>query len=186
MTINFSKIFALILSMLWPLISGCIDIPRTITKDSPLWGGYGSAEKYQLIRDAFIMVVDDGLEPQRLALCPEGEFQKHARFYSVPTTIETYEKDPEKAVVIKLKGGGSYKVNVAGIVRAGTNIKCSRLRQHQGLNWFYSSHNQITIYAKFLDGEHRGKEVDLQDVSDSYEKEGVWLDKPNLQLLKKI
>jgi hypothetical protein len=183
---NFSKKFVLILPLALLLISGCVDIPRTITKESPLWGGYGSKEKYQIVRDAFIMVVDDGLEPKRLALCPEGEFKKHARFYSVPTTIEDYEKDPENAVVIKLEGGGSYKVIVAGIVRAGTTIQCTRLRQHRGLNWFYGSHNQITIYAKFLNGEHQGKEVDLQDVSDSYEKKGVWLDKPNSQLLKKI
>ena len=81
MAINFSKKFALILLMELLLISGCIDIPRTITKESPLWGGYGNEEKYQLVRDAFIMVVDDGLEPQRLALCPAGEFKKHARYF---------------------------------------------------------------------------------------------------------
>ena len=175
---------ALILSMALVLISGCINIPRTITKESPLWGGYGSGKKYILVHDAFIMVVNDGLEPQRLAVCPEGDFNKRGRYFSVPSTIESYEKNPEKAVMIDLPGGGSYKVIVDGIVRAGTILQCSRLRQNRGINWWSGSHNQITVYAKVLNGDQKGKEVDLEDVSVSFKKEGIWLQKPDSRLIK--
>ena len=179
-----SNKFALIFLMALYLNSCSINIPRTITKESPLWGGYGSGKKYTLLHDAFIMVVKDGLEPQRLAVCPEGDFNKRGRFFSTPSTIEAYEQNPEKAVMIKLPGGGTYKVTVDYILRAGTTLQCSRVRQNRGLNWWSGSHNQITVYAKVLNGDQKGKEVDLQDVSISFKQKKTWLQKPDARLIK--
>lgn len=101
------------------LLAGCIDIPRTVSPGSPLWGGYEAGKEYQLIRDAFIVAVDDGMEGKRLALCPEGAFEKRARYHSVPHTVEAYQKDPVQAVIIKHEYG-SFRINVDGIVYAGT------------------------------------------------------------------
>ena len=135
-----------------------------MTEDESAWFGYHNKAIYQLQRDVFLIRVDWGLDPERLALTPDSSLNQVMGLYIAPTTIEAYEKDPESSKIRTFRGQ-RYYIDVAGIVRAGTKIRCDRLLLNTAYNWWFGKQTDYTVYATILNGAFAGNLVDIDDIS---------------------
>jgi len=166
------------------VLTGCINFSHNHRGESRFWGGYEPDETYILKRDVFVMKIDanDGLAGSRLALVPEHEFQvpsRLGRHYSAPTSVEAFRRDPVGAstyrnAVVEYAfqlTNSSYCVldKVYGIAAAGVRLRPTRIERNCGLNIWFGRHDDLTPFAKILDGPLEGREVDITDVSDYYQ-----------------
>ncbi len=143
---------------------GGIDLIKDVSELRDHWHGYEYKLKYILLRDVFLIRVDSGLDPERLALTPEGTYKQVAGLYIAPQTIEAYESDSKKATFVDY---GDYQVqlDVVGVVRSGTILRCSKLYLHRNLSWFYGYQADFTMYADIVNGRYANKIVDIADIS---------------------
>jgi hypothetical protein len=182
----------LIICTIFP-ISGCFPILKySIKEDHKLWGGYKPQSNYILVRDVFltrpdgstIFYKDTGKEiikgkTDRLALAPERSFYRVGGLYAAPYTIADFEKNPDEAIK---KDYDTFitTIDVVGIVRSGTIIRTEKIERVFGASWWWR------IYAVIKTGPFAGKEVDIQDLSESTEEryKDYLLGKPDERLLK--
>lgn len=119
-------------------------------KDKPeLWAAYRAQGLYEVQRDVFLLDVPD--RTNGLALVPGMESEVPPRTFRGPTAIEDYRADPKRWLW------------VGGIVPAGTRLRAEVLRGKGNLR-----DPDGTVYyvrARLLDGEFRGRLVDLQALS---------------------
>jgi hypothetical protein len=184
------------------LLAGCVNFRSTHSSESKLWGGYKPDKTYALKRDVFVMVVDDGLAGKkpalfplcgktRLALAPEKSYQwpgKRGRYYTAPSSVEAYYHDPEGVSRIPLSGTNTYRIVVFGVATNGTHLRLSRIERNRGLNWFFGTHDDLTPFARILDGPLEGREVDIADVSDRFQQDdgGPFMYQPVELLLETV
>lgn len=118
-------------------------------KKPELWGQYNADRVYRLQRDVFLM--DTPERTNGPALVPGTEWSVPPSTFRGPTGTAEYQANPK-----------NFRW-VLGIVTAGTRLRAKTLRGKGNLR-----DSEETIYyvrARLLDGEFRGKEVDLQALS---------------------
>lgn len=178
-----------------------MSIPTNVGGESKLWGQYVFKGEYELLRDVFLIRPDNDIyiykDPQRkvieksserLALTPENSYCQNAGLYSAPNTIKEYELDPEESVKKDYKSFISV-IDVVGIVRKGTKIRCIRLDKDYQLSLWFGAGTYLSYYAQIMDGPYLGSEVDIQDLSISYWLKGIdseLVSRPDPKLLKLI
>jgi len=168
-------------------LSGCASLTRDVSGKEKYWGGYKHESTYELIQNVFLMEVDSGLAGHRLALVPEGKYQSCTRIHSSPLSIEEYKRTEN---ALASQSGSQYQrvIDVKGLIPAECRIMFVRLEQHIGFSLWYGVHNDLTPYAKIIDGIHMGKIVSIEDLSTSYIdadlKPILW--KPDNRLLKDV
>ena len=127
------------------LLSSCFSLKTDVSEETKLWGEFIPNGNYELVRDVFLVRPDNHIfdykdgrskvienSSDRLALTPEGSLCQNAGFYSAPNTILEYENDPEESVKKDYDLFISF-IDVVGVVRKGTKIRCSRLEKESGL-----------------------------------------------------
>jgi len=122
---------------------------------------------------------------KRLALTPENDFYQKAGLYMAPPMIESYEKNPQESIKYDY-GSFVSVVDVVGIVRKGTLIKCCRIEKQSGYSWWYGSISGVSYRASISNGPYSGKEVNIEDLSattKSKEDDDLLLRKPDSRLL---
>lgn len=147
------------------LLSSCINFRHDITDNKKAWYPYEIGKEYLLREDVFLMKVDSGMEPERLALVPVSDSHRGSGFYSSPKSVEEYEENPIKASRRYFPDGDYYEIDVVGIVRAGTIFSPSRIMQNAGLDLWFGNHTFNTKYGRIKSGPFTGKEVDILDIS---------------------
>jgi hypothetical protein len=122
---------------------------RSISNDTAAWGRYEPGETYRLVVDVFLLDMPD--KTNGTALVPGMDFEAGPGGYRGPSTIATYERFPD-----------NWRW-VTGIVRAETKIRATRLRAKGNLR----APDRTVEYPKgeILDGEFRGRVVDMQPLS---------------------
>lgn len=194
---NQSDYWRMVILRLMPLIvalalTGCINCRHDYRGESQLWGGYDPGQIYILKRDVFVMSVDGELAGSRLALVPENELRwpsQRGRYYSAPTSIAAYRRDPVAASTYSnfAVGQAFHRTNslcvlenVAGIAETGVRISPTRIERNRGLNLWSGHHDDLTPFAEILDGPFAGREVDVSDLSDRYQinDSGLFLYRP--------
>lgn len=135
------------------------------------WGLYDPQRTYVLQKAVFVMKQATGLDGPRLALVPGEMDFPCARFYSSPTSVAAYRKDPAAASTIEMKSSNgkpwTYSVlkDVAGIMERGTHLVPARISHQRGFTIWFGVHNGSTLFGRVTDGQFAGQEVDLSDVS---------------------
>jgi hypothetical protein len=168
-------------------LSGCFNISTNVSDNAAFWGQYEYKQEYVLLVDVFLIRTDRE-NGNRLVLVPAYSFKSErgrVRLWSAPYSIKDYESDPQGSVVTDY---GSFKsvIDVVGIVRAGTMIRCTLLEQNQGYGWYFGSYKNITPFAKIVTGSFSGEIVDITDVSVYYDKpEGITSYRPDKTILRK-
>ena len=74
--------------------------------------------------------------------------------------------------------------HIKGILRKGTLIKCSKI-----VKWIpHNVRPSLYIFAKILNGEFAGMEVEIRDLSlhKLFERNGLFLHSPNLKLITPV
>ena len=143
---------------------GGIDFVKDVSEVNDYWHGYEYQGEYILLQDVFLIQVDSGLDPERLALTPEGAYRQTAGLHIAPETIEAYEKNPVLSKVIYY-GDYQVQVDVVGVVRSGTKFRCSKLYFHRNFTWFYGYQTDFAMYAIIVDGQYSNEVVDIADIS---------------------
>ncbi|MCP4354174.1 MAG: hypothetical protein GY793_00815 [Proteobacteria bacterium] len=146
------------------LLSACVNFRHDITDNRKAWYPYEVGRKYILREDVFLMKVDGGMEPKRLALVPVSSNNRGSGFHSSPNSIEEYERDPVEASK-KHHEYGYYEVIVKGIARKGTTFTPSRIMRNAGWNLWFGNHTNNTLYGEITSGPFQGVEVDIEDIS---------------------
>ncbi len=181
----FKMIFYSILTIP-PFICGCwpgADLIGAYEKDvsnrKELWGGYAKGQQYILLTDIFLQKEESelGFKYRLYAGVPPRELMKSTctpLCYSAPSTIETYRESPEQWPLI------------IGIMKAGTEIECTKIIGSGTLMWSMS----YDVYATVKDGAYAGVSIDIHDLSFiSWVKSGWGEDyvmNPNPSLLKRV
>ena len=143
---------------------------KDVTNKKQYWGEYHLGQELELLMDVFLMQEDDWSE--RLVLTPPGQLHQHAGLYSAPNSMAEYHENPETWP------------DIVDVLSSGTQIKCKMVRKHGTMLWGSST----TIFAEILDGPHKGKVVDVEDISElsSKEYEGIIFRKPDTRILKEV
>ena len=143
---------------------------KDITQKDQYWGGYERDQIYELVTDVFLELEEDW--SKRLMLVPPARIERRAPLWSAPQTIAEYKSNQQNWP------------QVVGIVNTGTRIRCTKLRKYGSLLWGSS----IYVFAEILDGPHKGKTVDIDDISAMVRKEyrRCILNKPDHRILKKV
>lgn len=143
---------------------GCVNIRHDVSKRQEAWGLFHAGSTYSLIQDVFLIRVDSGLEPSRLALVPPSTADRGSGFYSSPQSVAEYEKDPVASTHIAYEYFTNI-IEVVGIIRQGTQFTPRSVKRNSGWNLWFGSHTDDTIYGEILTGAFKGTVVDLGDVS---------------------
>jgi hypothetical protein len=143
---------------------------KDVTQKEQYWGEYKYGQEFELTIDVFLEQVDDWSE--RLVLTPEGQLHQHAGLYSAPNSVAEYHENPE------------VWPDIVDVLNSGTQIKCKMVRKHGTMLWGSS----ITTFAEILDGPHKGKIVDIDDISELSSKKyrGIIFREPDPRILKEI
>lgn len=143
---------------------------KDVTTKEQYWGKYKYGQEFEIKTDVFIKQVDDWSE--RLVLTPEGQLPQQAGLYSAPNSVAEYHRNPD-----------GWK-NIVGVLNSGTQIKCKMIRKHGTTLWGSS----ITTFAEIMDGPHKGKIVDIDDMSELSSKKyrGIIFRKPDTRILKEV
>lgn len=151
-------------------------------------GEYEMDNKYIIERDIFLIRQQYSL--RNYYLIPEENYNVRGlgRHYSAPDSIKQYEENPEDASIKKIGSPiPDIKLNVVGIVRAGTKIKSIKVTSRKGWTFMYGSFQEITPYGEILTGPYAGKVVDIKDISIYYKSaDGIFLYKPETGVLKAL
>ena len=145
------------------LLSGCVNLSIDSTNDKDMWKPFDRDAVYYLKSDLFLLRVSSGKEPARLALVPPSTQDRGSGFYSSPTSINSYLKDPVEASKIKTDNG-FFKINIVGIVRKNTMLKPSMIKNNIGWNLWFGKDNYATRYFTILEGQFANKQVDIEDL----------------------
>ena len=171
-------------------MSGCGRISQEDATDNPeLWGGYAHQIVYRLKRDVFLLKLDDDWKGRRYALSPEGRFKHPDRFYSVPESIEQYQRTQRKLSQDEIVTGRAYQIptTVIGVVKAGTHIRCTKLLRYYQWTWFFGEARGTMVFAEIMDGRYVGTVVDILDLSTrktiSFRNKPITVYRPIPQLL---
>lgn len=132
----------------------------------------------------FLMAVDGGGAGKRLALVPEGSFQRTAGMHSSPRTVEEYEQDPKKASMIH-SGGLSYSIDVKGVIKSGTRFQTYKLEKYYQNSIFFGYTESLTPFVMIQDGQFAGEVASIEDISVSYEDGEIFKDRPEELLIVK-
>lgn len=146
------------------LLQSCVNFRHEITDNKTAWFPYEIGKDYVLKEDVFLMQVDSGLESKRLALVPVSDEARSGGFYSTPKSINDYNKNPKEASRIHLEHG-YFEIIVVAVIKAGTTFTPSRIMQNAGWDLWFGNHTFNTIYGKITNGEYKGEEVDILDIS---------------------
>jgi len=157
------------------IIFGCVPGPLlvgtvNVSNKEELWFGYSRNGIYKLKVDVFLRVRDTDLPSKIVLVAPrdktKGLFTLH---YSAPWSVSDYNDNRDRWPGIK------------GIVTAGVRIQCNKLIKYNTTGYG----NSLYIFARILDGPHKGTEVEISDLSivGPEHKSGVFLITPNLNLL---
>lgn len=154
------------LAILLFLATSCLR-PITYTHDvsdkTRLWGVYDPQKTYVLVRDVFLIRTDLGL-----ILIPESSYRRSlGRHNLAPFSIQEYEKDPKGAALYRAPDM-TIPLDVIGIIRAGTRMKCIQLKETAGFSAMFGFGRFLTPYAKIIDGPHSNTIVDITDISIYY------------------
>ena len=143
---------------------------KDVTNKEQYWGEYHLGQKFELLMDVFLMQEDDWSE--RLVLTPEGQLHQHAGLYSAPNSVAEYLENPE------------VWPDIVDVLNSGTQIKCKMVRKHGTLLWGSST----TTFAEILDGPHKDKIVDIEDISELSSKRyrAIIFRKPDPRILKEV
>lgn len=172
--VNFIIVFSPII--LTSIISGCFPGPlitwtKDVSQNKDLWGGYKYNGLYTLKVDAFLRIRKEIYTPNKNILVPprvatKGIYNLH---YSAPESVDSY------------KGNVKKWPDVAGIVKAGTTIKCVKLIKYNPLGYGSS----LYLEAEILYGPFAGQLAEITDLSLSKKdkKTGMFFLSPNPKLL---
>ena len=125
-----SNIFLVIF---FAFLCGCVNLRLDISDSDKAWLPYKTNEFYELREDVFLMKVDSGLEPERLALVPPSDSRRGSGFYSSPKSIQLYYENPEQTSQ-KSIGDSYYKIDVVGVVSSGTEFIPHKIMRNAGWN----------------------------------------------------
>ena len=181
------------------LLTSCFCIPIEIHENSRLWGEFIPKGEYELMRDVFLIrpynkiyIYKDARgkvikrSSDLLALTPENSFYQNAG-YSAPNTIQEYEQNPEESVKKDYEYFISV-IDVVGIVRKGTKIRCSLLEKDYCYSLWFGPQGILSYYAQIIDGPYSGSEVDVNDLGVTIYpiKSSDIISRPDPRLLKLI
>ena len=160
----------------WPGADLIGEYEKDISNRQDLWGGYAKGEKYVLLHDIFLEEEEFPTKMRKYAASvprnlTEGNYFLH---YGGPGTIQEYLEEKEQWP------------QIIGIIKAGTQIKCTKVLGWGTLTW-PMSHD---VYATILDGPYAGKSINITDLSftswiESGNKKN-YVSYPNYSLLKKV
>jgi len=142
-----------------------------VSVQNELWGGYEKNGIYKLKYSMFLRTRENVPTPNKDVLVPPKQTVKGVcnLYYSSPKTIGDYEINR-----------GKWK-DVVGIVKAGTEIKCTKILKYHTVGYGDS----IYIFAVILSGKYSNIEVEISDLSLTYrdKKTNLFLHSPNPELL---
>jgi hypothetical protein len=174
------------LIMLWVALLIGFSYETEVTEDADLWGEYTLGKEYVLERPVFLIESTDSYGGKEI-LIPEESYKRClGRHAMAPNSIAEYRKDPVNASVRKFD---SYevKVDVIGIAEKGTRISPSRLVKSKGWSLWFGSTESLRPYAIILDGQFKGKEVGIMDISIYYRNnDGPFLYRPETGVVRNI
>lgn len=145
------------------LLCGCANLRHDVSYDENAWSPYAPTNVYATREAVFLIMVDSGLEPKRLALVPPSESNRGSGYYSSPTSIEDYYKDPHEACKMNLSE--EFRINVIGVVEPGTKFVPFKIKRNSGWNIWFGNHTHDIRYGKITSGKYDGSIVDIEDVS---------------------
>ncbi len=169
-------IIPLFLCGCWPGADLIGEYEKDISHKKELWGGYARGQRYILLHDIFLQKEELGFKYRIYAGVPPRELVGNncPLDYSAPNMIEVYLHSPEQWPLM------------IGIIKAGTEIECTKILGWGTLMWPMSH----TVYATVKDGTYTGKLIDICDLSfTSWVKRGFGEDYvfyPNPSLLKRV
>ncbi|MEJ2650019.1 MAG: hypothetical protein P8016_16615 [Sedimentisphaerales bacterium] len=145
------------------ILFGCINLRHDVSNDEKAWFPYSTKNVYVTREAIFLIKVDSGLEPERLALVPPSDSKRGSGFYSSPKSIQDYNENPNEACRSNL--GEEFRINVIGIVEIGTEFIPVKVKRNSGWNIWFGNHTYDTRYGKIVSGQYKGTIVDIEDVS---------------------
>ena len=167
------------------LLCGCnYSSNSEVNENAAMYGGYGAGNTYRLKQDVFLLILFFKKEEQ-FALSPDGESLKSGRNYSAPSSIGDFRKDGKGFSIVE---GVAYHVPTTplGIVGGGATIKVVTAIKRDSFSWFFGENSSITVFGEILDGDHKGKVVNLNDLSVGEILDNVKVRSPNLAFLAPI
>ena len=170
-TMKAIKLFIIIAIL---FLCGCINSKHDVSKDQKSWFPYSTENVYVIREEMFLIMVDSGLEPERLTLVPPSDPNRRSGFYSSPKSIQEYIENPNKACQSNL--GEEFRIKVIGTVKRGTEFVPAKITRNSGWNIWFGDHTHDTRYGKITIGKYKGTIVDIEDVS-WYMREGAILNR---------
>lgn len=157
----------------WPGADLIGEYEKDVSNRSQLWGGYAKDERYILRHDIFLRKKDLGFKYRIYAGVPPRELtwdNRSPKRYGAPPSTEAYMESPEQWPLI------------IGIVKAGTQIECTKVLGWGTLMWPMSH----AVYATIQDGPYAGIPIDIHDLSYVYnDGKDNFVPYPNYTLLQK-
>lgn len=165
-----------------PFFSGCFpgadligEYEKDVSNRPQLWGGYSKGERYVLLHDIFLEEEEFPMKMRKYAAAvPKnltgGNYFLH---YGGPDTIQEFLEKKEQWP------------EIIGIIKAGTQIECTKVLGWGTLTW-PMSHG---VYATILDGPYAGKLIAITDLSyidNPTNDKDLFVPYPNYSLLKKV
>ena len=145
------------------LVSGCINLRHDITDDEKGWFPYSMRNVYITREPLFLIKVDSGLEPERLALVPPSDHNRGSGLYSSPKSIELYKENPKEACRNDL--GEEFRMKVIDILESGTEFVPLKIKRNSGWDVWFGNHTCDTRYGRIKSGKFTGSVVDIEDIS---------------------
>lgn len=187
-TVATSRLILLHLMSSMVMLSGCTIglIPFDVTYDTERMGAYRRGQRYEIIRDVFLMR-ENGCAHKHLVLAAGEEYKGLLTLLMqpVPHSVEAYEQDPDAWSVLK-SDGIEIPIDVRGIVRAGTIIEIRKGVAYWGYSPWYGPGGSFHIYARIETGPYTDTLATVDELSVFQLKDDGWFMYPEPGLLKKL
>jgi len=148
-------------------LCGCVNFSNRVPAGSEYWGGYAAEKRFELAIDLTVIRTGpiDGLEGRRLQLVKESI----GRWTDIAASAPTINRPA-----------------VLGVLKSGTKIRIAKLVRNHGLNFYFGTHDDLTLYAEVMDGPMAGRLVDISPVSKRWRpsNEVAWRYSPIPQFLR--
>jgi hypothetical protein len=160
----------------WPGADLIGSYERDVSNKKALWGGYAKGQKYLFLYDVFLQKDPPKTYESKIRMyagVPPRELtwdNRSPKSYSAPPSTEAYMESPEQWPLI------------IGIMKAGTQIECTKVLGWGTLMWPMSH----AVYATIQDGPYAGIPIDIHDLSYvCNDGKDNFVPYPNYTLLKK-